>query len=179
MAENTAQLLTTFNFRVTLRESAGAEAGTSGTAEAPPSGGGAQLGEGSFAECSGLQIEMDVQALDEGGRNDGVIQQVGRGKYQPIVLKRGMFVDRDGVNGVVWDWIMGILEGRRPVRRYDGIVEVLDRTGAAEGRVLATWSFDRGLPSRVVGPTLDAKAGEIAMEELHIAHEGLRMVFDA
>lgn len=179
MAENTSRLLSTFNFRVMLRESAGAESGASRTADAPSFGGGSQLGEGAFAECSGLQIEMDVQALDEGGRNDGVIQQVGRGKYQPIVLKRGMFIDGDGVNGAVWAWLMGILQGRRPVVRYDGVVEVLDRTGEPEGRVLATWSFDRGLPSRVVGPQLDAKAGAIAMEELHIAHEGLRLVFDA
>ena len=28
---------------------------------------------------------------------------------------------------------------------------------------------------KVVGPTLNAKTGDIAVEELHIAHEGLRL----
>lgn len=163
MSENSAELLMSFNFRVKLRDSEGGD----------------QLGEGAFQECSGLQIEMDVQMLEEGGRNDGVVQQVGRGKYQPIVLKRGMLLDRDTVNGAFWGWMMSILEGRRPVVRYDGVIEVLDRQGQARDRVVATWSFERGLPAKVVGPQLDAKSGDIAIEELHIAHEGLRLVIDA
>lgn len=163
MSENAMELLQTFNFRVKLRDTASGE----------------QLGEGAFQECSGLQIEMDVQQLEEGGRNDGVVQQVGRGKYQPIVLKRGMIVDGDVLDASLWRWLMGILEGRRPVTRYDGIVEVLDRRGEAGGRVVATWSFERGLPAKIVGPQLDGKSGEIALEELHIAHEGLRLVVDA
>ena len=49
---------------------------------------------------------------------------------------------------------------------------MLDPTGS---RVVARWIFDRGLPIKVAGPTLNAKTGEIAIEELHIAHEGLRL----
>lgn len=163
MSENTMELVNTFNFRVKLRDSSS----------------GSQLGEGAFQECSGLQIEMDVQQFEEGGRNDGVVQQVGRGKYQPLVLKRGMFVEGDTVDGQLWSWLMRILEGRRPVVRYDGVVEVLDRAGEAGGRVVATWSFERGLPAKIVGPTLNGKSGDIAIEEIHIAHEGLRLVVDA
>ena len=37
------------------------------------------------------------------------------------------------------------------------------------------WSFERGLPLKVVGPSLNARTGDIAVEELHIAHEGLRL----
>jgi hypothetical protein len=43
-------------------------------------------------------------------------------------------------------------------------------------QVVATWVFDRGLPAKIRGPELNARTGEIAMEELHIAHEGLRLV---
>jgi phage tail-like protein len=60
----------------------------------------------------------------------------------------------------------------RPVRRYDGLIEVMS-TG---DNVVARWEFDRGLPARIKGPELNAKTGEIAIEELHIAHEGLRLV---
>jgi phage tail-like protein len=181
MAENSAQLITTFNFRVILRESARAESGARSSSE-PPSASdqGAQLGEGGFQECSGLEIEMDVTELVEGGRNDGIIQRVGRGKYTRIVLKRGMFLDGTGINTAIWRWLMGILSGERPVVRYDGMIEVLDSSGENEGslpaNVVATWTFDRGLPAKVVGPQLNAKTGEIAIEELHIAHEGLKLV---
>jgi phage tail-like protein len=149
----------TFNFRITLTRSDG---------RTP-----AELGDGGFQECSGLDIEMDVQELQEGGFNNGVVRRVGRGKYSNIVLKRGMLFPRSGtVRNDVWKWIQGVLNGERPVVRYNGVVEVL----AANGRdTVATWTFDRGLPQKVSGPQLNAKTGDVAIEELTIAHEGLRL----
>jgi phage tail-like protein len=97
---------------------------------------------------------------------------VGRAKYQNIVLKRGMFYGGPGgVNRDLWQWLQGVVSGRRPVPRYDGIIEVM----SVGDNVAATWTFDRGLPARIRGPELNAKTGEIAIEELHIAHEGLRL----
>jgi phage tail-like protein len=160
----------TFNFRLTLNR-------TGGGAITP-------LGDGAFQECTGLDVEMDVQELVEGGRNDGVIRRVGRGKYTNIVLKRGMLFPSTGtvanpasgtVKNELWAWIQDVLRGVRPVRRYDGVVEILDGGGQAGGRVVATWVFDRGLPAKIAGPHLNAKTGEIAVEELTIAHEGLRL----
>jgi phage tail-like protein len=149
----------TFNFRVTLTRSDGVTPTV--------------LGDGGFQECSGLDIEMDVQELQEGGRNNGVVRRVGRGKYSNIVLKRGMlFPDAGTVRNDLWKWIQDVLNGVRPVARYDGVIEVL----AANGHdTVATWTFDRGLPQKVAGPQLNAKTGDVAIEELTIAHEGLRL----
>jgi phage tail-like protein len=152
-----SSLASTFNFRIKLNQS----------------GGGQALGDGGFQECSGLEIEMDVQELVEGGRNDGVIRRVGRGKYGNLVLKRGMLFPPGGsVKSELWDWLQGVLGGVRPVARYDGTIEVLDANGED---VVATWVFDRGLPAKIGGPQLNAKTGEVAIEELTIAHEGLRL----
>lgn len=166
-------LLRSFRFNVRLSRSAQAESGLSGTAAATSgSGGGAPLGDGGFQEVSGLEIEMDVQEYLEGGRNDGAIRRVGRAKYQPVVLKRGMFYGDSGqVNRDLWLWLQFITEGVRPVPRYDGIVEVM----SVADEVAAIWTFDRGLPAKIRGPQLNAKTGDIAIEELHIAHEGLRL----
>ncbi len=168
------KLAGTFNFVVSLHRSADAVSGSSGVGTAPAAEPGAAMpGGGGFQECTGLEIEMDVQEYQEGGRNDGVIRRVGRGKYTNLVLKRGMLYGGTGrVDAQLWTWLQGILSGTFPVPRYDGIVQVM----AADGfTVLATWQFDRGLPAKVVGPQLNAKTGEIAVEELHIAHEGLRL----
>jgi phage tail-like protein len=163
-------LMRAFRFQVKLRKSAA-------TAEGGPSSGddpeGAPLGDGAFQECSGLEVEMDVQEYQEGGRNDGVIRQVGRAKYSNIVLKRGMFYDDSGaVNLDLWGWLQSVVSGTRPVPRYDGVIEVL----SVGDTVVATWVFDRGVPAKIRGPELNAKTGEIAIEELTIAHEGLRLV---
>jgi phage tail-like protein len=166
-------LVRAFRFAVKLIASPVAEAGS---ALAPPNQApsGTQLGDGAFQECSGLDVETDVRELVEGGRNDGVIRRVGRAKLQNLVLRRGMFMagEQPAVNRELWDWLQSVVSGQRPVRRYDGIVEVM---GVAE-EVVARWVFDRGLPARVTGPQLNARTGEIAIEELHIAHEGLRLV---
>jgi phage tail-like protein len=166
-----------FRFGVTLRRSPDEAAGqqpTGATEVAEESAGGAVLGDGAFQEVTGLEVELDIVDHLEGGRNDGVIRQVGRAKYVPLVLKRGMFTSAQGrLNGELWHWLQSIAAGTRPVPRYDGIVEVYGRN---TGQVVATWQFERGVPARLRGPELNGRTGEIAIEELHIAHEGLRLV---
>ncbi|WP_031064363.1 phage tail protein [Streptomyces sp. NRRL WC-3742] len=182
-----ADLVQGFNFRISLGRST-----SPGPSAAPPpaltgapsraarTGAGARadgpdrLGDGGFQECSGLELEMEVGDHPEGGRNDGLARGIGRVKLQPIVLRRGMLVPTPGgrADSALWDWLYGIVGGENRSVRYDGDIEVLDPTGA---RTLAHWRFVRGLPVKVAGPALNARTGEIAMEELHIAHEGLRL----
>lgn len=172
------RFLRAFRFRVLLRRSPDEAAGlqpTGETAVAAQSAGGTALGDGAFQEVSGLEVELEIKDHLEGGRNDGVIRQVGRAKYVPLVLKRGMFHAGSGgqLNRDLWAWLQSIAAGTRPLPRYDGLVEVCGRN---LDEVVATWQFERGVPMRVRGPELNARTGEIAIEELHIAHEGLRLV---
>jgi phage tail-like protein len=134
-----------------------------------------QIGNGSFQECQGLELEADIHDYLEGGRNDQIIRRVGRVKLQPVVLKRGMLVTTGGgyVDCTLWDWVRDVVVGKPGVMRYNGDIEALDPADLE--RVTAHWSFLRGLPVKVVGPQLNAKTGEIVIEELHIAHEGLRL----
>ena len=165
-------LVPAFRFEAKLRRSPQIVAGTDVAEDTNALPTGQPLGNGGFQECSGLEVEMDVAEYMEGGRNDGVIQRVGRAKYTKIVLKRGMFYNQDNqVNAELWKWLQDIVSGK-PVARYDGIIQVKSR----DNHVVATWVFDRGLPAKVRGPELNAKTGEIAIEELHIAHEGLRLI---
>lgn len=156
-------LVQAFRFAVTLTASSSPRAVEPAT-----------LGNGLFAECTGLELEADVREYLEGGRNDGVVRRVGRAKLSPIVLKRGMFVGGDdtAADTALWDWMTAMVAGVLPVPRYDGMVQVFSPNGQSE---VARWVFDRGLPSKVTGPTLNARTGEIAIEELHIQHEGLRL----
>jgi phage tail-like protein len=150
------QLLTTFRFEVTFDRVAG--------------DGAQRLGDGGFQEVSGLEVEMDVSEYEEGGRNDGVVRRVGRAKYQPIVCKRGMFgPSGGGVEPELWQWFQDVVGGVRPVRRYNGTVKVQDQSGSTR----ATWRFVRAVPAKLVGPQLNAKTGEVAIEEIHLHHEGL------
>lgn len=151
-------LLTTFRFEVTFDRVSGTGAG--------------ELGNGGFQEVSGLEVEMDVSEYLEGGRNDSVVQRVGRAKFVPLVCKRGMFGPAGGsAQNEMWQWFQDIVSGVRPVRRYDGTVVVQDQAGGA----MARWRFFNAVPTKLVGPQLNAKSGDVAIEELHLAHEGLHL----
>jgi phage tail-like protein len=160
-----AELVQAFRFKVTL---------TLSPAPSAPPPGPTELGDGLFAECSGLELEADVRELLEGGRNNGVVRRVGRVKLVPIVLKRGMFLASAGgyADTAIWDWLTGMVSGKLPIPRYDGMVQVMAPGGTRE---VARWTFIRALPSKVSGPSLNAKTGEIAIEELHMVHEGLKL----
>lgn len=163
-------LLGAFSFHVTLAKSSSRSDGRPAEGAAPE--GPDELGDGGFQECSGLEIEMDVDTFKEGGRNDQQVQRLGRVTSPNLVLKRGLVYPKDGqANRELWTWLQEVGAGVRPARRYDGTVEV----EGLEDEIVARWSFQRALPAKLVGPKLDAKSGEIAIEELHLAHEGLRM----
>jgi phage tail-like protein len=149
-------LLTTFRFELEFTRVSG---------DGPES-----LGDGGFQEISGLEVEMEVKDLAVGGRNAGMVRRVGRAKYVPLVCRRGMFGPAAGdAEAELWQWLQDTVAGVRPVRRYDGSVTVQDQ----QGRPMAVWLFTRALPVKLIGPRLNAKTGEIAVEELHLAHEGL------
>lgn len=168
------QLLPAFKFEVSLIRAATLVSGAQALDAAPPAPSGSDLlGNGGFQECAGLEIEMDVQEYQEGGRNNGVIKRAGRGKFPLLVLKRGMFFEGAGqANVELWRWMQATISGVRPIVRYDGLIYVK----SAEGEVRATWVFERGLPAKIKGPELNGKTGELAIEELSIAHEGLHLL---
>ncbi len=166
-------LVRSFRFRVKLFQAPAAESGADASSPAGLEQSGRQLGDGGFQECTGLEVDVDVQEYLEGGRNDGVIRRVGRAKYQPLVLKRGMFFLESGtVDRSLWEWVQGVVSGQRPVARFNGWVQVLD----VGDEPVATWAFERGIPAKISGPQLNARTGEVAIEELQIAHEGLWLV---
>ncbi len=166
MTTPAVELVQAFRFAVTLTASPASQGAAA-----------AELGNGLFAECSGLELEADVREYLEGGRNDGVVRRVGRVKLVPIVLKRGMFVGSPGgyADTQIWDWLTGMVRGVLPIPRYDGMVQVMSPQTSSRQREVARWIFKRALPSKVTGPALNARTGEIAIEELHLVHEGLQL----
>ncbi|WP_454698335.1 phage tail protein [Arthrobacter humicola] len=115
-----------------------------------------------FAECTGLEATMNVDEYAEGGRNTGVLKFPGRVRHPSIKLRRGVTSSTD-----LWQWHEDFLRGHG--RRRDGIIQLVNDTGD----VVRSWRFQRGIPSRWVGPPVTALGSQIAIEELEIAHEGL------
>ena len=117
---------------------------------------------GGFAECTGLEMVLEVESYKEGGRNDAEHRFATRLTWPPLVLKRGL-----GTGTALWDWMAGFADGW--VRRRDGLVLLLDDRQLP----VHAWGFQRGLPTHYTGPSLNAGQNAVAIESLEIQHEGL------
>ena len=119
-----------------------------------------------FAEVTGLEANVDVKAHPEGGRALGTRQLLGRTTHPNLVLKRGM-----SSNFETFRWFTAVSTGVRPVPRKDVTIELCANHDLTS--VVARWRAVRAVPVKLRASDLNAKTGEIAIEELHLAHEGL------
>jgi phage tail-like protein len=97
-------------------------------------------------------------------KTNSVRKLPGLNKYANIVLKRGITQNRD-----LWNWRKAIEDGT-PDRR-NGVIILLDD---ARNEVVR-WRFSEGWVAKYDGPDLNAKANDVAIETVEIAHEGLTL----
>jgi phage tail-like protein len=113
-----------------------------------------------FAELDGLEMTMEPKTVHEGGNNTQQVNLVGRVSYSNITLKRGMTSNLD-----LWKWFAAASGSRARSTRANGVILVRD--GGGRNRVRYTLSGC--LPIKIKAPALNAKEGQIAVEEMQIA----------
>lgn len=134
------------------------------------SGGAKALCSGSFSECSGLEATMEPKVIKEGGRNYGAAQRVGKVSFGNVVLKRGITSNRD-----LWRWFE-LVSGRASAYRLTTTLKIRGPEPRQGDPVMWQWQLKHCLPVKFRVPTANASSNEIAIEELHLAHEGLFLI---
>lgn len=129
-------------------------------------GGPVQMCSGAFSECSGLEATMEPKVIRSGGANYAPAQRAGQVSFATVILRRGMTSTRD-----LWQWFQ-MVNGGAYAYRLSAEIAILDTAG----NTALTWGLDNCLPVKFKAADLNAKGTEIAIEELHLAHEGLRLV---
>ncbi len=122
---------------------------------------------GFFTECSGIGSESEVvehKYIDTKG-NEIIGKQPGRLKWQDVSLKRPVTTAMD-----LWKWVDEVEKGTLDGARINGSITMFSLTGDP----VAQWSFDRGWVKKVGGPQIKSDSNAVVMEEIVIAHEGLR-----
>jgi phage tail-like protein len=121
------------------------------------------IARAAFREVSGLAGSVDVIEYREGAdRVLSVRKLPGLVRYANVTLRRGITDSRE-----LWEWWKGVASGkadRRAVR-----IVLLDR----EGTAVRQWALVDAWPVRYEVSVLDAERGEVAVEALELAHEGL------
>ena len=130
------------------------------------SGGTEQVCKGAFSECTGLEATMEPKVIKAGGANYGPAQRPGPVTFATVVLKRGMTSNRD-----LFNWF-ALVNGGSYIYRLSAEIAMQDSAGSP----VVTWGLDRCLPVKFKAADLVAKGGDVGIEELHVAHEGLRLL---
>jgi phage tail-like protein len=139
-----------------------------------------ELAHGAFSECTGLEATMEAKVIKAGGANYGAFQRPGRVTFATVILKRGITTSRD-----LWKWFSHVNERGKYAYRLDVKIIVFgesepspppgepDSAAEASSEPRLTIRLFRALPVKFKSGDLNAKATEVGIEELHLAHEGL------
>ncbi|HTN84241.1 MAG TPA: phage tail protein [Sorangium sp.] len=119
---------------------------------------------GGFSDVSGLGFEVGYSDYRNGNERFNTTRKIPNTyKSDDITLKRGLVGSTD-----LFDWLKTVRDGTADARTVT--IQLLDEARNA----VATWKLRRAQPKKWSGPTLAAKGGgEVAMEELHLVHEGI------
>jgi phage tail-like protein len=133
--------------------------------DSPAAGLESPLCDAAFAECDGLEMTMEPKTVDAGGVNDRQVHLLGPVKYGQITLKRGMTN-----NLQLWAWFT---QGTRPgsVLPAHGKITMW----ASDGTPALEFTLEGCLPVKMRAPSLNAREGLVAVEEISLVCEKFRV----
>jgi len=151
--ESIASPFVTFRFEVVL------------TPKKSLSGVSSPICNAAFAECSGLDMTMQPESFNEGGANQQQTHLKGKVTYGQLTLNRGMTP-----NNHLWIWFQAA--GAPGVNaRADGVITVFQ----PDGETAMVFKLTDCLPVNLRGPSLNARNGEVAIEELQLVYARLEL----
>jgi phage tail-like protein len=117
-----------------------------------------------FSDVSGLGTEINYSEYRNGNDKINTVHKIANTfKQEDVTLKRGLIGSTD-----LFEWVKSVREGTRDARTVT--ITVLDEAR----KPVVKFKLANAQPKKWVGPTLAAKGGgEVAMEELHLVHEGV------
>jgi phage tail-like protein len=114
-----------------------------------------------FRECSGLENSQNAGEYREGtDKNLSVRKLPGLVTHSDITLSRGITADSK-----LWEWRQKAVKGN--IERHDISITLLDNNGNAK----ITWNLFDCWPRQWTGPSLNATADDLAVEQLVLACE--------
>jgi phage tail-like protein len=132
---------------------------------------GPKLCNAAFSDCDGLDMSMDVKTIREGGNNTQQIRMVGAVNYGVVTLKRGMTSNFD-----LWDWFDAQQHADPQQLRKDlrGNVDVV-LLAADHKTELVRFLLKKCLLTKLKAPTLNAKDGIVAIEEMQLSYQSMSL----
>lgn len=122
------------------------------------------VGEMSFKEVSGLNMEHDVIEYRSGDeRSFTKIKIPGLIRHMDVTLKKGIFVSDQNF----WSWISEVKQN--VIRRHTVTISLLNETDEP----LQTWVLANAWPKKITVNGFNTDGNTVAMETLELVHEGI------
>lgn len=121
---------------------------------------------GGFSDVSGLGYEVSYSDYRNGNEKVNTVRHIPNTfKNDEVTLKRGLVGSDD-----LFVWLKGVREGTADRRNVTITLHDEARTA------VMTFKLTNAQVKKWTGPTLAAKGGgEVAMEEVHLVHEGIEV----
>lgn len=124
------------------------------------------VGEMSFKEVSGLDMEFDVIEYRAGDSKEFTkIKMPGLRKHGDVTLKKGIFVSDQNF----WKWIGEV--NLNTIKRRSVTISLLDQ----EHNPAQTWKLTNAWPKKITVEGFKSDGNNVAMETLILVHEGITM----
>ena len=123
--------------------------------------------EAGFQEISGIGMEVTVSEYRTGNaRENSVMKITGMNKSTDVTLKRGVIGSLN-----LYQWLHDIRNGNQNTLRN----VTVQMQNEDHSQVVLTWKLMRARIIKHTSGPLNAKGGDVAMEELVLAYERLEM----
>jgi phage tail-like protein len=120
----------------------------------------------SFSECAGLEVKIKTEKIPVGGVNSQQRVLLGHAEYSDVTLKRGVTDDQ-----AFWDWVTQIWTPSAKTKRRNINILVFNQAG----ETMQSWTLLSAVPVGWKAPALKADSNTLALEELTLAYEGLKV----
>lgn len=121
-----------------------------------------------FQEVSGLGTEITMAEYRNGNeRLNAPRKIVGMYKVPDVTFKRGVIGATD-----LYEWLQQVREGKQEDALRTVTIQLLSEDRSA---VAVTWKLSGARPMKYTGPSLNGKGTDVAIEELVLACEDIKI----
>jgi phage tail-like protein len=120
-----------------------------------------------FQEVSGLDIQSEPIEYRRGNSQFfSTVKMPGIVKYGNVTMKKGLCKG----NNDFFDWINKV-KMNTPIERTTVVISLLDEGG----NPIMIWTLKNAWPTKITGVDLKTAGGEVTVESIEIAHEGIEI----
>jgi len=120
-----------------------------------------------FQECSEIGMSVDVVEYRNGNEKENAVRKLtGLARYPDVTLKRGIIGSLD-----LYKWLDDIRNGNQSAMRTV-VVQLMNEDHSS---VVQEWKLMRARIIKHVSGPFNARASDVAMEEITLAYERLEL----